>query len=140
VTALSFEAGRGDIDHIRLIQRPVTTRLLIDLPGAPGLPLRNEGLADLFETVVPYAEFHDEWSHRELIGALSQLKVSASSYYPMHRSRSGAYPMTFQDRTLREIFEAYHQLEPEVEPFVDHRALEIRFDSDHGFFRRVFGP
>lgn len=108
--SITFRKPREEIALVRAQYRTRRYRIVINLPYIPGLPKENNAISDLFDVRIPYVRLHDpgqveQFVRRTLL--LHQSRTSGSA--PAASINSFAFPMDFNDVTLRDIARSYAQ-------------------------------
>src|SRR6185295_5178070 len=110
VSMHEFDIPPERVARIRAKYLPLLDRLIIELPGMPGLPEANRGIEDLMQVRIPYLRVKDEYEW-VLLASLLQLDVwpyrdGAIADWPAIRVPR-SYPMEFRNATVAEILAGF---------------------------------
>lgn len=102
-----IQGVRGELANVKKIRvRKYLSghRVVIHLPGLPGLPPENHNVDNLFRVRAPMLKFEREYEHAEYIRRITQMDlahISTPNFPP------GTYPRWFTNATPVEVLEDY---------------------------------
>jgi hypothetical protein len=131
------------VDLVMARYRTRRRRIVMHLPYIPGLPEENKSIDNLFDTYVPYVSFSrpDEISH--FLGRSLQLRnTTTTGRVPAVSINSAAFPMDFNDVTVRDITRRYAQggklhTDPNSEQLTREYPIPLRTRIER-FLNRIF--
>ncbi len=114
--------AQSDIAAFRLRFRPFLKRAVFELGVLPGMPAENQGVTNLFDVTVPYANRVDDYQE-ELVSKLVQMSLDPRTYFTGQPPKTGK---VYRNATVREIWEdALANHDPEVRFQLDRANHKI---------------
>ena len=106
--SIAFKSPLKEIALIRAHYRSRRYRIVMNLPYIPGLPEENNAISNLFDVYIPYVRLRDPGQVERCVRGTLQLGRSTTiGTVPAAGINSFAFPMDFNDVTLRDIARAY---------------------------------
>ena len=108
--SIAFRQPLEEIALIRARYRSRRYRIVMNLPYIPGLPEENNAISDLFDVHIPYVRLRDPGQVDQFVRHTLQLAQSRTTGpVPAASINSFAFPMDFNDVTIRDIARCYAQ-------------------------------
>jgi hypothetical protein len=86
-------------------------RVVIHLPGLPGLPEGNRNVTNLFDVRIPFVRFKDADEIRSFLGEVLQMETSVIGSRPARATPRVIFPAEFTDASIRDIARFYARAE-----------------------------
>ncbi len=108
--SIAFRQPLEEIALIRARYRTRRYRIVMNLPYIPGLPEENNAISNLFDVRIPYVRLHDPGQLQQFLRQTLLLgRTRTTGTAPAASINSFAFPMDFNDVTLRDIARCYAQ-------------------------------
>ena len=110
-----FEQTEFQATSARFEWIPHYSNVLFTLPRIPGIPPENEGLEDLFDVRIPFAEISSSKEFHWMICSASQTRFHdvrgerGEADLPQTQFPRGYFPRSFVDVTVRELLDEYQE-------------------------------
>lgn len=124
IVGASSQWPADQLDHLRVRYYPNQVRAIFHLPPLLGVPKGNEAITNLFDMVVPHAEFKDAHEMENFIcdRADVSLHLAPDTEFP-----EGYFPKRIENQTLGEILDEYLAHSP--------KGRRMVLDPDTHYFR-----